>query len=435
MRYFILFTLSFCIYINEANASDLLGFSKNYSAFIEVKALDFNFMAFTNSITLDDINDHFTKDSDGYLDDNDKSYLLDKFSGNSSLNTYIEATPLSVKVNYKDYNFFISTKDIAYFNFDIPQDAPALILKGNEKNKNYNFNDMAFRSSYFRKYAIGISKKIHNSIINTIIPDSSLLGINIGYIRGFSYVDANIGSSRLYTDDIGKISGNLEINALTSFSPDFGVNHEYANTEYASEPGFFNNPAGQGYSFDLYWQSKYVDTSWNYKIGIYNLGSILWNKNTGEYTSKSEFYFSDIFNESQLDSLEDAFDFESKEREFTTSTPANMKIELSTYLNQYIDLPFFSTAYFSYYQALNDEHYNSYAPKISFILNNHFSEYLPNIGFGVKNNMFNQLEMPIFISYNSIYFQGLIGIRDVSSYLNSSTDLLSFYSKFTFFIY
>ncbi len=435
MKYFLI--LTFLYFANNVyiRAYDIAFNTGQDSSFISLDVLNTNLMAFTNSITLDDLNKHFSDDSDGYLDDRDKEYLLSKFDGNSSISTYIEVSPIKFKINLGDYKLSISSTDIAYFDFHIPSDAPELILKGNEKNRTYSLADMSFRSSYYRKYKFGFKTLVSNLFYNGILPDKSELSINAGYIRGFSYVDANISSSNLYTDDIGKISGFLDIKATTAFSPDFGVNHEYANTEYASEPGFFNEPAGQGYSIDLIWNSDQNDSSWNYSLGIYDFGSIFWNNNTGKYVSNSDFYFSDIFNESQLDSLEEAFDFESKEKTFNTSLPTNVQFHISTSLSSLIDFPIQTEIFFRYYQALNESHYNSYTPKLSLLLNNHLVEYLPSIGFGIQNNIFNQFEVPLFMSYQSTYFTAVIGVRDISSYFDSKRDQISIYSNFTFFIY
>ncbi len=406
----------------------------NDSSLIQIDLLDINFMAYTNSLTLDDINKHFSEDSDGYLDQSDKSYLLSKFEGKSTISTFIETTPLQFNLNLENISFNLSVTDLAYFKFDIPYDAAKLLLLGNEKEKHYNFDDAKFQSLYYRKYMLGLSSYAKNIPLLTFIPKNSRIGFSGAFVQGYSFVDANIKSSNLYTNDIAQISGFINIDALTAFSPDFGINHEYANTEYISNIGLLNEPSGTGFSFDVYWESQKKDSSINFKIGIYDIGSISWSKNTGKYISNSTYNFSDIFNKAQLDSLEKTFYFNSAENNFSSMMPSNLKFELVTSLNTYLDLPYNMDGYFSYYQAINTALYNTYIPKLSLLIDNQFIEDAPSLLVGIRNNIFNQIEVPIYVSYKSIFFNATVGIRDISRYFNSSADGISIISFFSFIL-
>ncbi len=434
MKYLLFFFTLLTIHYIPCLSMDYTALLNNDSSIVSVNILKTNIFSFTNAISLDDINKHFSSNSDGLLDQNDKAELFDKFTDNSKVAGFIEVTPLSLSYKISDFRIDFSIKDLAYFDFKIPKHVPEILLYGNNQNKHYNVDKFSFKSAYFRKYTLGTSTYFNNLPTFDIFPENSELGINISYIQGYSYVNARVSSSDLFTDQYNRITGYVNIEAQTAFSRDFGVNHDYANTEYASNFGLLNKPAGTGVSFDIYWKSFYLDSAINFKIGLYDIGTITWNDNTGLYWSNSDFLLSDIFNEAQIDSLENAFDFQSRENNFTVAAPASFKASISADINNYVEIPFLINAQLNYYQALNSTFYNDYTPKFSFILENSFVQYLPSLGIGICNNFFNIIEFPLFISFRNSYFDGLLGVRDFVSFLSNSYDNISIVSSFTFYI-
>ncbi len=333
-----------------------------------------SFIGGTNFLSVSDYNDYFTgtKNADGsitgkVLSDNDKERLLALLT-DSHLGINVNTGILAATYNYspKVGAFGFSITDKASASAELPEAIAELILFGNKINQSYEIKDMSLGASYTREYAVTYARNISPDF--PFQTQSISVGISLKYISGYFYSDLDRINSSFITSDNADMSVVNNLLLRMSSSPDFGIKHDFEDTNKESDFGFFPESAGSGFGIDFGVNIK-VNDIWAFGLSATDLGSIRWTGETVGYAVDSSVVFTDFTDSDKLDSLSNSINPEGAYiGSFSTSLPSAIKLGASIQLDKTIEGNFPGTMLLvmNYHQGLNNVPGNTTSPRFSF---------------------------------------------------------------------
>lgn len=408
-------------YGNFNAANPAFQYSDSNGVFIALPT--FSVAGANNNMSIDDVNYYFFNEKSKYLTDADKQKLLSSFDDDGRFYSKISVSLAKLYLGLgKIGTFGVEANDYISVNLILPKQLVELALNGNELNKNYTFDNLNFKTWWVRNYAINYANQIYkrdnesNSSIEALI-----LGAKVKYIQGFAYAGTESVSSSFYTDQAdNSLTGSYQIIARTAFTSNLGIKYDFDST-YAPRENLRILPetVGSGIGVDVGFNLIFSNGI-NFSFAIDDIGSIKWDKHTAEHKYSGNFFINDIFNQNQLDSLEDMNIDESKYiSEFSTALPLNLQVGTSIDIAKYIK-PFEKWIWFvNYSQGFNSSPGNSKNPIIE--LGNYFSfgEWLPSALLAVRYDETSSIRIPFVLSYSMKYFSIGFTSMDVLSLIKS----------------
>ncbi len=416
----------YAIGVNPAN----LAFEQNHK--IEVSTViplpNLNISAGNDFITLNDYQHYFTgvKSESGnivgrYLDSVEKNKFLTLFDNGSMVNTNFGTTLFSVS--------FYPSKEIGAIAFSIqdwtsasaslPKQLFELFLFGNEVEKTYDLNDMDIKSWYLRNYTLSYAKDLSN-----FFPDafkSFRAGVTLKMVHGLFYAGVDKINTTLETTSDYNILVNGNSRMLVATSPSFGIKYDFEDESVSNKSniGLFNKPAGTGFGIDFGFNSE-LNKSWSIAFAVTDLGSVLWNKRTAEYSSSGLFLLEDITDDALVDSLTEVITGEGKyTNSFSTSLSTAMKMGVGFKVDKFLkgNFPGELTLGLNYHQGFNNMPSNSTLPRFSF-----GAEWVP-IGWfkfrsGISVGGYDKFNWALGLGFNS----GILDFDFATSYAHSLFD-------------
>lgn len=368
-------------YVSSSRGINSLGINPANLSYNPDGAVDFSlvlplplFSVRTGSdvLTIDDMN-YFFGGVDGksrLLTTEDKSRLSEMFSdgGTMFFNAAVNIMAVSYKHDESIGAFAFAINDQLGSSISLPQGLIDIALNGNPIGKEYKFDDTDLKSWWIRNYSLSYSRELSELKLDMF--DRVAAGISLKMVHGFAYAGINEFNTVLRTTGDNEISGTASYSGNSSFSEDFAVRYKGdPDLGLDGSAGPFPSPAGSGFGFDLGFAVT-MDKLWNFSLAITDIGSISWDNNAREFSDNSNFFFDDITDKKQRDSLENillAFNGESKKvGSFSTSLPTALRLGASYLFEEEASgIPGTLLVEANYNQGFNDMPGNSMTPRFS----------------------------------------------------------------------
>lgn len=302
------------------------------------------------------------------LTDQDKQDFLNLFSDGSELRTGFNFNLISFTYNAgKDIGAFgFSIQDRFGFSTAIPIGLLELGLYGNEIGKTFNFNDLDLKASYLRTFNLSYARDITDLIPQDIFTRITA-GINLKMVQGLAYVSVDHITASLTTnaDHSMELTNDSQVNIAVS--PDYGIEWDFDSTGTKTQNfGPFPSPAGSGFGFDIGFAAE-LDDVWSFGFALTDIGSVNWNGEIVQYSSKGSFTLSKP-DSTQLDSLKNSFTGEGSYGDpFKSSLPSALRIGTAFRLDRLLDgeFPGEMLIVADLNQGFNNEPGNSKTPRFS----------------------------------------------------------------------
>jgi hypothetical protein len=238
-------------------------------------------------------------------------------------------------------------------------------LFGNEVGKTYEFNDLALTASYTRNFNLSYARDI-----TEYVPDffrKVTAGINLKLVQGYGYATIGHFNASLLTQNDHSIVLNSDSQINLAVSPDYGIEWDFDSTGTPVQNiGAFPSPAGSGFGFDIGFAAE-LDDIWSFGFALTDIGTITWDGENVNYTSKGSFTLSKP-DSTQLDSLSNQLKGNGAfGNSFSTSLPGALRLGASFRLDKFLDgaFPGEMLVVADLNQGFNNEPGNSTTPRFS----------------------------------------------------------------------
>lgn len=321
-------------------------------------------------LTIEDMNYFFGSDSGRVLTDGDKARLSSLFEdgGTVFFNAAVNLMAFSFKFDESVGAFGFAINDQLGADVTLPRSLVDIALNGNPINREYKFDDTDLSSWWIRNYSLSYAREIPE--LNFDIFDKVSAGISFKIVQGFAYAGIERFNTVLRTTGDNEISGTADYQGYSAFSEDFAVRYK-GDADLGQEASVspFPKPAGSGFGIDLGFAMQ-MDKVWNFSVALTDMGSLNWDKNTREFSQNKDFFFDDITDKKQRDSLENiilAFNNESKPvASFTTSLPTTFRLGASyLFEEEATGVPGSLLVEMNYNQGFNEMPGNTTKPRVS----------------------------------------------------------------------
>ncbi len=379
-----------------------------------------------NSLSINDINYYFGNDNSRYLTNIDKQNLLSSFSNDGKIFTKVNFSLF--KIYYSLGNRYgtlgIEVNDNIAGNVSIPNQLIELGLVGNQINRTYTFNDLNAKSWWLRAYSLTYANRILQRENNSgSVFEAIDIGVKLKVIKGFAYAGTESVSSYFYTSQVdNSLIGNYSIIANTAFSENLGIDYDFDST-YSPKGNFniFPKSVGSGFGVDIGMNFIFRNKI-NLSIALNDMGSVTWDKHAAQHNIYGSFFVNDIFDEEQLDSLEEMSHSDSKYiSEFSTTLPLNLQIGAMVDISKYIEPLKYFSIFVNYSQGFNNAPGNSTKPIMEAGTFVDFGDYLPNAMFAIRYDETQSMRIPFMFGYSFPCFAASFYGLDVISLFNANT--------------
>lgn len=373
-----------------------------------------------NNLSINDINYYFGNEKSKYLTNIDKQNLLTSFKTDGQMNTKISFNLFRMfySIGYKVGTIGFEINDVIAGNVNLPSQLIELGLAGNQIDRTYTFNNLNAQSSWLRAYALTYANRIFTKEKNSkSIFENIDVGVKLKLIQGFAYAGTESVNSYIYTNQNDNyLKGNYSIQAVSAFSENIGVEYDFDST-YKPQNKFsvFPKPVGSGFGLDLGANIK-LSNNLNVSIALNDIGSVKWNKHAVRHNIYGSFYVNDIFNQDQLDSLEESSHSDSYYiNDFSTNLPLNFQLGAMLDISKYIR-PFRALAFFgNYSQGFNNAPGNSKKPILEAGSYADLGDYLPNAMIAFRYDETQSFRIPFMLGYSFPCFAfNLYGVDMIS---------------------
>lgn len=319
----------FSIGINPANLSRKEAGETDFITILPVPSLSLR--GGSNFLSFEELNYYFASvNGEGReLTDEDVDHLNELFQNGGLAFTNLSGSLLSIAYKPNDFSgtFAFSISDFAGGKINFPVQLIDFFLNGNEPFRTYDLSDAEIKLWWIRNYSVSYSTELTE--MTKDIFDFFSAGFTLKFVQGFFYAGTEKVGTYIYTGEGNQISGSASLSALTSVSPDFGIEYDFEDTETELSASPFPSPVGSGFGFD-FGLAFTIEKFWNIGIAITDAGRINWNDHNAEFISEGEFYLDDITNDEQIDSLEEKLTGESVPHgSFSTSLPTALRFGIS----------------------------------------------------------------------------------------------------------
>jgi len=376
----------------------------------------------STALRLNNISKYFDASNNVFLTENDKNIILDDFNssggGIGRISSDVNVNLFNIAINMgKDLGVLsFSINDIASFKALIPKDLPDLALNGNEKNKEYSFNDLNANTYWYRTAELGYAYNLideENGIIKFLN-----VGAQFKYIMGNLYMNYSMQNSRLYTSGQNAIDIDIKARQLISDPDGLGLSDKSDNNADFS----FNPQIGSGFGVSFGMVAE-LDFGLVVGLSMTDIGSIKFNKNVEEkIITKTIFNFNDISSKEKLDELDSDFnDSTLSTSEFSMDLPTTMRVGLmaplgdwlgmNSELNTYLDLDF----------GANNIGTNSNDIRFSLGIDYNMGGYMPRFMTGISNDINGRFRWSTGIGYETSIFDIYLSTYDIISAIAPDT--------------
>jgi hypothetical protein len=297
---------------------------------VTLSLLPFGVHVGTDFMTLQLYNDYFTGETteEGrvgrHLTDADKQRILGSFP--DGIGTFVadaEARAIGLTLRFEDFGMFaLSVTERVAVSAKIPHDYAEFLLYGNPPGSVYDFSGTSASAIWMREYELSFG---------TSLPAPDFLkalqvGASVKLVQGFGYYQVDRFDTRLTTGVDGELNGSIDVAGHAS-----GIDAIFNSENAGFEP--FPSPAGSGLGFDLGVASDVTDYL-RVGLAVTDIGSIDWNQNVKEMSSRADIHLNDPMSSAQRDSIENAVTGESHTgQNFSSALPMTFRAGVEVQLN------------------------------------------------------------------------------------------------------
>jgi hypothetical protein len=328
-----------------------------------------NLRSTTSFLNMNDLNYYFTEvnGDSRYLTSGDVDRLYNLFDNGGEGSFGASVNLLSFTFNLPDRGGAVglSINDVAAGEFNIPQSAVDIPLKGNLINKIYSFDEARFKTWWIRNYSLTYARELPDISRNYF--DKITAGVSLKLVHGYAYAGTEHVNAHVVTGERSDVTGRAEYLAYTAFSEDLGVDYSFDEAETGNtNMQIFPAPAGSGYGIDLGLSAVYNEL-WNFSLAVTDIGSISWKKRAAMFIAEGDILIDDLANKEQRDSVLRLLEGQGRYIDgFTTGLPFALRAGAAySFLSQNDAIPGVLILAFDYNQGFNDLPGNTTIPRFS----------------------------------------------------------------------
>ncbi|GAB5465518.1 MAG: hypothetical protein Kapaf2KO_09540 [Candidatus Kapaibacteriales bacterium] len=369
--------------------------------------------AISSIMPVEDFNTYFGGDDDGnpvFLSEQDKADILDVFGDTGELlfNFRANLLALTFQPNPEIGAFGFSVHDYAAGRASVDKDLADLLLNGNEREREYNFEETAYQLQYTRSYQLRYGRYIYHD--GSKLLNSLYGGVALKYYQGFAHTNLTIGSGNLATDQYNRITGDVRGTINSAYSSGLGILDILSNNDDEEDFPAFPEAVGSGIGFDigLAGQIGNLDVS----LGITDIGAMSWDTNSEVTEFSLNPDLDGIYKNKRLDSLID-------EGIISNSEEASFDSDLPTTLRVGFHYPIQTDGYgdidlaLDYNQGFNESAVNSTIPRVSVGAHWQPGQWIPSLLMGITNDRTGSVRLSTGIGYETPIVDIYLATNDI----------------------
>jgi hypothetical protein len=313
-----------------------------------------------------------------------KAHNIDYFSAEFHLNL------ISIGYMYNEYYFTFNISEKADMYLFYPRTLLKLALEGNKQFEGQiaKFSSLRANASYYREYALGVSK---------VIDERLTIGIRAKLLFGKLNAYTGRSSGSLYTDALtrdlsAKSFINGHISAPVNFQTDSTGKLKDATWQDVSAMSVIMNSQNKGLALDFGFIYKYTDRI-TLSGSMIDIGFIRWKSKASNFDERGDFYFggtgfgssfntADYFQE-VVDSVNQQFNVAYKQHPYFSFLPSRLYLGGTYDLNNQVNVGLLTRNDFFRYKI---------QPSFSLSVNSRFWRFLAlSLSYSEINNSFNNV--------------------------------------------
>jgi len=385
------------LYTYQLNPASLRNF--NDSTFFEFTNIailpNFSINGSNNILPMEDLNLYFAGvNGEAYeLKDKDKAKLVSNFDGvgKALFTTKINILSAAFQFSDKVGTFGISVDEHFSARMFLPSDLASLILYGNPRGEEYNFEDFSYQASWTRSISVSYANNFYSDTLGLL--RNLNVGTSIKYYQGMGYADLETQRARVYTNQDAHIEFDFLATGRASVGPDL---NSFVSDEGDLEtlPG----SAGSGMGFDIGVLGE-LKNGIRFGFSITDIGAISFTEGvqSKEYSLMTTIKSVD---EKEIDSLVDGINEKFiGGKDFSVAPPSTIRLGVAVPIHKLIAFPGLFNAYFDYTQGVNTNFANSLTPRFSLGVDWQLYESLPIVMTGLSNGITGDIRWSMGLGY------------------------------------
>lgn len=409
------------LYTFQLNPASLRNFNDStFFEFTNIAVLpNFSINGSNNILPIEDLNLYFSGvNGQPYeLKDKDKAKLVSNFDGTGKALFTTKINILSAAFQFSDVvgAFGISIDENISARMFLPSDLARLILYGNPRGEEYNFEDFTYQASWTRSISVSYANNFYRDTVGLL--RNLNVGTSIKYYQGMGYADLETQRGRVYTNQDAHIEFDFLATGRASVGSDLDkfVNDEGDLTSLPSS-------AGTGMGFDIGVLGE-LNNGIRFGFSISDIGVINFTEGVQnkEYSLMTTIKSVD---DKEIDSLVDGVNEEFiGSKEFSVAPPSTIRLGVAVPIHKLVAFPGLFNAYLDYTQGINNNFANSLTPRISLGVDWQLYESLPIVMTGISNGITGDLRWSIGLGYEVWKLGFYLSTYDMLSVINPNNNV------------
>lgn len=409
------------LYTFQLNPASLRNFNDStFFEFTNIAVLpNFSINGSNNILPIEDLNLYFSGvNGQPYeLKEKDKAKLVSNFDGTGKALFTTKINILSAAFQFSDVvgAFGISIDENISARMFLPSDLARLILYGNPRGEEYNFEDFTYQASWTRSISVSYANNFYRDSVGLL--RNLNVGTSIKYYQGMGYADLETQRGRVYTNQDAHIEFDFLATGRASVGPDLDkfVNDEGDLTSLPSS-------AGTGMGFDIGVLGE-LNNGIRFGFSISDIGVINFTEGVQnkEYSLMTTIKSVD---DKEIDSLVDGVNEEFiGSKEFSVAPPSTIRLGVAVPIHKLVAFPGLFNAYFDYTQGINNNFANSLTPRISLGVDWQLYESLPIVMTGISNGITGDLRWSMGLGYEVWKLGFYLSTYDMLSVINPNNNV------------
>jgi hypothetical protein len=409
------------LYTFQLNPASLRNFNDStFFEFTNIAVLpNFSINGSNNILPIEDLNLYFSGvNGQPYeLKEKDKAKLVSNFDGTGKALFTTKINILSAAFQFSDVvgAFGISIDENISARMFLPSDLARLILYGNPRGEEYNFEDFTYQASWTRSISVSYANNFYRDSVGLL--RNLNVGTSIKYYQGMGYADLETQRGRVYTNQDAHIEFDFLATGRASVGPDLDkfVNDEGDLTSLPSS-------AGTGMGFDIGVLGE-LNNGIRFGFSISDIGVINFTEGVQnkEYSLMTTIKSVD---DKEIDSLVDGVNEEFiGSKEFSVAPPSTIRLGVAVPIHKLVAFPGLFNAYLDYTQGINNNFANSLTPRISLGVDWQLYESLPIVMTGISNGITGDLRWSMGLGYEVWKLGFYLSTYDMLSVINPNNNV------------
>lgn len=409
------------LYTFQLNPASLRNFNDStFFEFTNIAVLpNFSINGSNNILPIEDLNLYFSgvNGQPYQLKEKDKAKLVSNFDGTGKALFTTKINILSAAFQFSDVvgAFGISIDENISARMFLPSDLARLILYGNPRGEEYNFEDFSYQASWTRSISVSYANNFYRDTVGLL--RNLNVGTSVKYYQGMGYADLETQRGRVYTNQDAHIKFDFLATGRASVGPDLD--------KFVSDEGNLETlpvTAGTGMGFDIGVLGE-LNNGIRFGFSISDIGVINFTEGVQnkEYSLKTNII---SVSDKEIDSLVDGVNEEFiGSKEFSVAPPSTIRLGVAVSIHKFVAFPGLFNAYLDYTQGINNNFANSLTPRISLGVDWQLYEALPIIMTGLSNGITGDIRWSLGLGYEVWKLGFYVSTYDMLSVINPNNNL------------